>query len=74
VQALYQRFGDKISVYPQFSQFVVKDDPRVHRVLHLTYRVGTRDLSYPRPFVDLSTRQVVTPPPEAMPAPRRVRP
>ena len=28
---------------PQFSQFTVKDDPRVHRVVHLNYRVGKRD-------------------------------
>jgi hypothetical protein len=71
VKALYRKFGDKISVYPQFSQHTVKDDPRVHRVVHLTYRVGTRDLSNPRPFVDLTTRQVTTPPPEAIPEPRR---
>ena len=45
-------------VYPQFSQFVVKDDPRRHRVVHLNYRVGKRDLSYPRPQVDLTTREV----------------
>jgi hypothetical protein len=71
VKALYAKFGDRITVYPQFSQYTVKDDPRVHRVVHLTYRVGTRDLSYPRPFIDLTTRQVTTPPPEAIPAPRR---
>jgi hypothetical protein len=74
VKALYQKFGDKISVYPQFSQYTVKDDPRVHRVVHLTYRVGTKDLSYPRSFVDLTTREVSTPPPEAMPRPRQSRP
>jgi hypothetical protein len=71
VKALYRRFGDKISVYPQFSQYTAKSDPRVHRVVHLTYRVGTRDLSYPRPIVDLTTRRVTTPPPEAIPEPRR---
>jgi hypothetical protein len=71
VKALYRNFGDKISAYPQFSQYTAKDDPRVHRVVHLTYRVGTKDLSYPRPVVDLTTRQVTTPPPEAIPAPRR---
>ena len=49
VKRLYERFGDQLSVYPQFSQFTVKDDPRVHRVVHLTYRVGKRDLSYPAP-------------------------
>jgi hypothetical protein len=71
VKQLYERFGDQLSVYPQFSQFTVKDDPRVHRVVHLTYRVGKRDLSYPRPQVDLTLREVETPaalPPE--PAPR----
>ncbi len=70
VKALYQKFGDKLSVYPQFSQFTVKDDPRIHRVVHLTYRVGTKDLSYPRPLVDLTTRQVATPEPEEFPKPR----
>jgi hypothetical protein len=74
VKELYQRFGDKISVYPQFSQYAVKSDPRVHRVVHLTYRVGTRDLSYPRPMIDLTTREVTTPPPEELPQPRRPRP
>jgi hypothetical protein len=74
VKQLYERFGDQVSVYPQFSQFTVKDDPRIHRVVHLTYRVGKRDLSYPRPQVDLTSREVETPaalPPE--PAPK-VRP
>jgi len=74
VKALYQKFGDKISVYPQFSQYTAKDDPRVHRVVHLTYRVGTKDLSYPRPLVDLTSREVTTPPPEATPTPRAGRP
>ena len=64
MKQLYERFGDQLSVYPQFSQFTVKDDPRVHRVVHLTYRVGKRDLSYPRPQVDLTTREVETPAPE----------
>jgi len=73
VKALFQKFGDKLSVYPQFSQFTVKDDPRIHRVIHLTYRVGTKDLSYPRPFIDLTTRQVATPEPEAFPKPRPPR-
>jgi hypothetical protein len=73
VKALFQKFGDKLSVYPQFSQFKVKDDPRIHRVIHLTYRVGTKDLSYPRPFIDLTTRQVSTPAPEEFPRPRRPR-
>jgi len=74
VKALYQRFGDRISVYPQFSQYAAKGDPRVHRVVHLTYRVGTRDLSYPRPLIDLTTREVTTPPPDATPTPRQRRP
>jgi hypothetical protein len=74
VQKLYDRFGKELTVYPQFSQFVVKDDPRRHRVVHLNYRVGKRDLSYPRPQVDLTTREVVVPAPEAEPkAPARRR-
>jgi hypothetical protein len=69
VKRIYERFGDQVSVYPQFSQFNNKDDPRIHRVVHLTYRVGKRDLSYPRPQVDMTTRQVEIPPaPEAEPA------
>jgi hypothetical protein len=64
VKRLYETYGEQVSVYPQFAQFNKKDDPRVHRVVHLTYRVGKRDLSYPRPEVDLTTRQVETPPPE----------
>ena len=60
VKELFEKFGDKLSVYPQFSQYTPKGDPRVHRVVHLTYRVGTKDLSYPRPMVDLTTREVVT--------------
>jgi len=74
VKALYQQFGDRLSVNPQFSQFTVKGDPRIHRVIHLTYRVGTRDLSYPRPIVDLTTREVTTPAPEVFPKPRRTTP
>jgi hypothetical protein len=71
VKQLYERFGDQVSVYPQFSQFTVKDDPRVHRVVHLTFRVGKRDLSYPRPQVDLTLREVETPAaPQPEPAPR----
>jgi hypothetical protein len=74
VKRLYERFGDQLTVYPQFSQFTAKDDPRRHRVVHLNYRVGKRDLSYPRPQVDLTTREVNVPAPEAepkAPAPRR---
>jgi hypothetical protein len=72
VKRLYDTYGDQVSVYPQFSQYTKADDPRIHRVVHLTYRVGKRDLSYPRPEVDLTTRGIETPPPEAEPkAPRR---
>jgi hypothetical protein len=72
VKRLYERFGKELSVYPQFSQFTGKDDPRMNRVVHLTYRVGKRDLSYPRPEVNLTTNEVETPPPErdAEPAPK----
>jgi hypothetical protein len=74
VKRLYERFGDQLTVYPQFSQFTAKDDPRRHRVVHLNYRVGKRDLSYPRPQVDLTTREVNVPAPEAEPkAPARRR-
>jgi hypothetical protein len=73
VKQLYERFGDQISVYPQFSQFTIKDDPRVHRVVHVNYRVGKRDLSYPRPRVDLTTRQVELPAPEPPETPPKVR-
>lgn len=73
VKQLYARYRDQLSVYPQFSQYTNKDDPRVHRVVHLTYRIGKRDLSYPRPQVDLTTRQVETPPPEAEPKTRSRR-
>jgi len=64
VKRLYERFGKQVSVYPQFSQFTVRDDPTINRVVHLTYRVGKRDLSYPRPQVNLTTREVETPAPE----------
>jgi hypothetical protein len=73
VKPLYERFGKELTVYPQFSQFVVKDDPRRHRVVHLNYRIGKRDLSYPRPQVDLTTREVIVPAPEAEPKPARRR-
>jgi hypothetical protein len=73
VKALLQKFGEKLSVYPQFSQFARKGDPRLHRVVHLTFRVGSKDLSYPRPIVDLTTRQVTTPPPEEFPKPQPSR-
>jgi hypothetical protein len=63
VKELYARYGKEVSVYPQFSQFTVKDDPRVQRVVHLTYRVRNRELSYPRPEVNLTTLKVETPRP-----------
>jgi hypothetical protein len=74
IKKLYEQFGDQLKVYPQFSQFTVKDDPRLHRVVHLNYRIGKHDLSYPRPQVDLTSRQVETPAPEVDPnAPVRKR-
>jgi hypothetical protein len=74
IKKLYEQFGDQLKVYPQFSQFTVKDDPRIHRVVHLNYRIGKHDLSYPRPQVDLTSREVETPAPEAEPkAPIRKR-
>jgi hypothetical protein len=76
VKRLYERFGKELRVFPQFSQFTVKDDPRINRVVHLTYRVGKRDLSYPRPEVNLTTNEVETPAPdrEAEPAAKPRRP
>jgi len=78
VKQLYERFGKELSAYPQFSQYALEDDPRVNRVVHLIYRVGKRDLSYPRPEVNLTTRKVETPPPdtenEPKPKPRPRRP
>jgi hypothetical protein len=73
VKRLYERFGKQLSVYPQFSQLKVKDDPRIHRVVHLTYRVGKRELSYPRPQVDLTAREIETPPPEDEDQPKEGR-
>jgi hypothetical protein len=64
VKELYAQFGDRIRAEPQFSQFTLKGDPRLHRVVHLGYRVGKRELSYPRPQVNLTTRTVETPEPE----------
>ena len=65
VKQLHERFGKQLTAYPQFSQFTNPDDPRVNRVVHLIYRVGKRDLSYPRPEVNLTTRKVEVPRPEA---------
>ena len=74
VKKLYETYGDQLKVYPQFSQFTVKDDPRLHRVVYLNYRVGKHDLSYPRPQVNLTVREVRTPDPEPDPnRPRRKR-
>jgi hypothetical protein len=64
VKQLHERFGKQLSAYPQFSQYTREDDPRVVRVVHLTYRVGKRDLSYPRPEVNLTTRTVQVPRPD----------
>ena len=72
VKKLYETFGDQIKVYPQFSQYTVKGNPRLHRVVHLNYRVGKHDLSYPRPQVNLTAREVRIPAPEPDPSrPRR---
>jgi hypothetical protein len=64
VKQLFERFGKELSAYPQFSQYTLEDDPRVVRVVHLNYRVGKRELSYPRPEVNLTTRKVEVPRPD----------
>jgi hypothetical protein len=64
VKALYEKFGKRIEVYAQFSQYTPKDEERVHRVVLILYRVDKRDLSSPRPMVDLTTRQVTIAKPE----------
>ena len=61
---LVERFGDRLVVYPQFSQYKVKGDDRIHRVVHLTYRVGKRDMAYPKPMVDLTAKAVEVPDPD----------
>ena len=66
VKALYDRFGKRIEVYAQFSQYTPKDEERVHRVVLILYRVDKRDLSAPRPTVDLTTRQVTISKPEEL--------
>jgi hypothetical protein len=58
VKLIYEKLGDKVQVYPQFSQYTPPGEERVHRVVYLTYRVGGRDLSSPRPRIDLTTREV----------------
>ena len=63
VKALFAKYGDRIEVYPQYSQYTPDGDTRNHRVVRLTYRVGGRDLSVPRPIVDLTTLKVEVPKP-----------
>jgi len=69
VRELLDKFGDRVEVYPQFSQYKPENEARVHRVVHVLYRVDRRDLSAPRPVVDLTTRTVSLPDPER-PAPK----
>ncbi len=64
VKALYEKFGKRIDVYAQFSQATPKGEDRVHRIVLILYRVDKRDLSSPRPMVDLTTRKVTIPKPE----------
>ena len=64
VKALFAKYGDRIDVYPQYSQYTPDGETRNHRVVHLTYRVGGRDLSVPRPMVDLTTLKVEVPKPK----------
>jgi hypothetical protein len=63
VTALYKQFGDRVEVYPQFSQYTPDGEARLHRVVHLLYRIDKRDLSAPKPVVDLTTRKVIVPRP-----------
>ncbi len=65
IKALFKQFGKRIDVYAQFSQYTPDGETRVHRVVHLLYRVDKRDLSAPRPVVDLTTQSVLVPKPEA---------
>ncbi len=74
IKALADRFGKRLEVYAQFSQYTPDGDDRVHRVVHLLYRVDKRDLSAPRPVVDLTTREVRVPKPEAVDDTGEVRP
>jgi hypothetical protein len=64
VKSLYQQFGDRVEAYCQFSQYTPDGEDRVHRVVHMLYRIDRRDLSAPRPVVDLTTQKVVIPRPE----------
>jgi len=74
IKALFERFGKRLQVYAQFSQYTPDGETRVHRVVHLLYRVDKRDLSAPRPVVDLTTREVIVPKPEAEADNGEVRP
>ncbi len=58
VKALHEKFGKRLEAYAQFSQYVPDGETRVHRVVIILYRVDKRDLSAPRPVVDLTTREV----------------
>jgi hypothetical protein len=64
VKALYAQFGDRVEAYCQFSQYTPDGETRVHRVVHMLYRIDRRDLSAPRPVVDLTTQKVIVPRPE----------
>jgi len=64
VRDLRQKFGPRLETYAQFSQYTPEGDDRVHRVVHILYRVDKRDLSAPRPVVDLTTLTVTVPTPE----------
>lgn len=64
VQGLYKQFGDRVEAYCQFSQYTPDGETRVHRVVHMLYRIDKRDLSAPRPVVDLTTQKVIVPRPE----------
>ena len=65
VRELKAKFGPRLTTYAQFSQYTPEGEDRVHRVVHILYRVDKRDLSVPRPVVDLTTQTVKVPAPEA---------
>ena len=65
VRELKAKFGKRLTTYAQFSQYTPDGDERVHRVVHILYRVDKRDLSAPRPVVDMTTQTVTVPAPEA---------
>lgn len=59
VKLIYAKIGeDDVDVFPQFSQYAPDGSETIHRVVHLTYRVKGRDLSAPKPMVDLTARTV----------------